>query len=574
MQYLIDQSQSVGGKSQWAGPRDNRGLALSPDRRFLYAGYNNPSSGDNPFQVRKIDTTIADYTDATVAILTGYRGKAIATDDVGRVYLAEGTKVAIFDAGLTTSLYEITGLTATEGVAVTRENGALVLYTSDRTVKTLTRWVLTEAAGGVSAATKTGLGGSGVLGLSAAPASNPRGVAIDLAGRIWVADLGDNKVFRVRADGTALTSVAVAKAMAIAFDGTQALVTQSTNRTIAVLDQETMAAVPGSPLTPPWAALALDPDGQSGGGALSGIAMGDGAFVYVSNEAGQTAGETSTYGRVDAESSPPGSDPFYTDASHDDNDPILVLVGPDRSPPTVVCGSADLAWHATNVTVSCQASDERSGLAVPADASFTLSTSVAPGTENPNAATASRVVCDAAGHCATAGPVAGHKVDRKAPDIQVASPAPDAVYVVKEAVGARYVCIDGGSGVAHCDGVLGDGRLIDTSRKGAFAFVVTATDNAGNTTQVSVPYTVVATLPDRVQPADLVLDVAAPGKVARGVSYSYTITVTNRGPRDATDVRAVSPVPAGTTFVSAIVSQGRRPPRRSAARGRRWPPSG
>jgi hypothetical protein len=88
---------------------------------------------------------------------------------------------------------------------------------------------------------------------------------------------------------------------------------------------------------------------------------------------------------------------------------------PDATPPTVVCDSADGAWHGGDVAVSCVASDSESGLADPADASFFLTTSVPAGTETTSAETDSRMVCDAAGNCATAGPVGGTMIDRKAP---------------------------------------------------------------------------------------------------------------------------------------------------------------
>src|SRR5688572_22573723 len=93
--YLIDTSQDTGGLSQFEWPRSNRGLGLSPDGRFLYVGYNepngNPASTEPDHQVRKVDTQVADVTDASVAILKRHRGKAIAVDDKGRVYLAEGS---------------------------------------------------------------------------------------------------------------------------------------------------------------------------------------------------------------------------------------------------------------------------------------------------------------------------------------------------------------------------------------------------------------------------------------------------------------------------------------------------
>jgi hypothetical protein len=68
VQYLIDQSQTILGSPQAAAPRDNRGLAISPDGQYLYAGYNNGP------EVRKIDLTQADYTTATVARTTVSRG--------------------------------------------------------------------------------------------------------------------------------------------------------------------------------------------------------------------------------------------------------------------------------------------------------------------------------------------------------------------------------------------------------------------------------------------------------------------------------------------------------------------
>ena len=65
---------------------------------------------------------------------------------------------------------------------------------------------------------------------------------------------------------------------------------------------------------------------------------------------------------------------------------------------------------------------------IPADASFVLTTSVANGVETANASTDSRVVCDVAGNCATAGPIAGNKIDRKAPVITLVTPADGATY--------------------------------------------------------------------------------------------------------------------------------------------------
>ncbi|MEO8078624.1 MAG: hypothetical protein ABI818_20030 [Acidobacteriota bacterium] len=51
----------------------------------------------------------------------------------------------------------------------------------------------------------------------------------------------------------------------------------------------------------------------------------------------------------------------------------------------------------------------------PADASFALVTAVGAGADDGHASSDGRHVCDLAGNCATAGPIAGNKIDWKAP---------------------------------------------------------------------------------------------------------------------------------------------------------------
>jgi probable HAF family extracellular repeat protein len=161
----------------------------------------------------------------------------------------------------------------------------------------------------------------------------------------------------------------------------------------------------------------------------------------------------------------------------------------DRKAPAVSCGAADGVWHASNVSIGCTASDGGSGLANAGDGSFSLSTSVAAGTETANALTGSRQVCDSVGNCATAGPISGNKIDRKPPVITLTSPT-NSVYLLHKAVAASFSCADGGAGVASCSGSVATGANIDTSSIGTRTFTVTATDAVGNSSSQTVSYTV------------------------------------------------------------------------------------
>jgi hypothetical protein len=80
-------------------------------------------------------------------------------------------------------------------------------------------------------------------------------------------------------------------------------------------------------------------------------------------------------------------------------------------------------------------------------------------------------------------------VDTVAPSIAIASPSP-ATYEFNQAVTAAYSCADSGSGIATCTAPVAPGGPIDTAAEGTHAFVVTATDAAGNQATTSVTYTV------------------------------------------------------------------------------------
>jgi endonuclease G len=126
----------------------------------------------------------------------------------------------------------------------------------------------------------------------------------------------------------------------------------------------------------------------------------------------------------------------------------------DTTAPDVTCATADGHWHGDNVQIACTSTDGGAGLAEPSDAAFMLSTNVAGGSDDANASTGSREVCDPFHNCRTVGPISGNMVDRKAPVITAsAAKADSSAYTAGEwtnqSVTVSYNCTDGaGSGVA------------------------------------------------------------------------------------------------------------------------------
>jgi hypothetical protein len=165
----------------------------------------------------------------------------------------------------------------------------------------------------------------------------------------------------------------------------------------------------------------------------------------------------------------------------------------DAVPPTVTCDAPGSAWYPANVSIQCTAIDTGSGLANRSDARFDLTTSVPGGSEDANASTNSREVCDAAGNCVTAGPIAGNKIDQKAPQLRFSQSADGAngwfvslpAATLGTATDANIAALDcqlngvdsGGSPTS------GEGRLTRTvaaSAEGRHAVECAARDAAGN----------------------------------------------------------------------------------------------
>ena len=210
-----------------------------------------------------------------------------------------------------------------------------------------------------------------------------------------------------------------------------------------------------SPVTIHW--TAVDPDDPGLPAPPDTVASTEGANVsYTSDQACDLAGNCAT-----------GS----------------LSISLDETAPFHNCAAPDGAWHAGDVTLACNGGDALSGLANSADASFSLSTSVAAGIETANASTDTHEVCDVAGNCSTAGPIAGNSIDKLAPQITVTTPAAGAVYLFRQPVPASFTCTDGGSGTGasgFCTGVPMAGGNVSTTTPGAQTFTVNSRDAVGN----------------------------------------------------------------------------------------------
>ncbi len=319
VQYLVDNSQEAFGRSQKVWPRRNRGIALSPDGKYLYLGYHH--GGNNQGEVRKIAVGITDdYARATFQVLQGPLGKALACDDKGRVYIADQGKILIYDENLDHLLLSIP-TPLCEGVCVVRESGDLILYSSDRQLGSITRWAIEEKGDTVASATRAGLDGTGQLFLEGA--TSLRNVEVDPSGNIWVADHEGGRVYRVSKDGKKVDKANIGTPFDIAFEGTRAYITRTKECIVTVMDADTMKVVGN--LSVPWDELELSPSGNNRIAALSGIVTVLGKGFFVTNESGQTGNQKSTYGRAD-EHTDFVSGKLYRDAYMDDNDPVLRAV--------------------------------------------------------------------------------------------------------------------------------------------------------------------------------------------------------------------------------------------------------
>ena len=213
----------------------------------------------------------------------------------------------------------------------------------------------------------------------------------------------------------------------------------------------------------------VSPGNTGGSSSGAGVSADAHSLVFTSSAPGIVAADDGA-----------GWDTFRVDSPLD--------VPADTTPPSISCEAATGGWHPANVTLACTAGDDGSGLADGADASFSMTTAVAEGTETADAATDSRQVCDLARNCATAGPFTGIGSIAGRRRSRVSAPADGQVAIVGDTLTAAYACDDAGSGVAACAGSVASGESFTVDAAGARTFTVEATDTAGNTSRSSVTW--------------------------------------------------------------------------------------
>jgi hypothetical protein len=170
-----------------------------------------------------------------------------------------------------------------------------------------------------------------------------------------------------------------------------------------------------------------------------------------------------------------------------------VALSVDRRSPSISCDSPDRSWQAANEAIACTASDGGSGLDDTGDRTFNLRTSVADGDEDASASTGSHRVCDAAGNCATAGPVDGLRIDREAPRLRVSQQPNgsngwfDTAPAELDAVGtddqlARVTCVADAGSPFRSTATAPKAATLQLTADGSHDVTCTAVDLAGNDT--------------------------------------------------------------------------------------------
>jgi hypothetical protein len=170
-----------------------------------------------------------------------------------------------------------------------------------------------------------------------------------------------------------------------------------------------------------------------------------------------------------------------------------VTVKIDKTKPEITGSRAPEAngngWNNTDVEVSfvcADTGDVQSGIATDTVAGATVSDEGAG-----QSVTNTGSCVDAAGNEADPATVSGINIDKTAPDVTIVTPEDGGSYTFKQTILANWFASDALSDIDTAVGTVPSGDPIDTSSLGAKSFTVTATDLAGNSSEVTASYDVV-----------------------------------------------------------------------------------
>lgn len=262
-----------------------------------------------------------------------------------------------------------------------------------------------------------------------------------------------------------------------------------------------------------------------------------------------------------------------------------IAFGVDNLAPTLSCtvpgATGPNGWYISAPAVSCAANDDYSGFAPGSPAANVgcdpgtnpdckvlignTSATLTPTVSGSGAAAQipQQTIQDLAGNISnTQGPYPT-PIDNTAPTFTAKFNASGTTFNVGQSVMGTFTCADSISGVAvcgpqtvsTCTGTPGMGLAsfntpvpIDTTAGAVGSHTVRAVDCAGNPSTTSVTYNVafgsaellIATLPNPL------------ASVKNGSNLTYKIAVLDIGPNAASNVVVTNPIPANTSYVSAI----------------------
>lgn len=324
--------------------------------------------------------------------------------------------------------------------------------------------------------------------------SSPFGVAVDLAGNIYIADTLNSRVQRIDgADGN-ITTVAAGtldrpQAVAVDSAGNVYIADTFNNRIqrVAISDGAVTTVASGTVTSPRGLAVATNGDlyiSDGLGGRVQRVAASDGAVTTVASGIAVPFGLS-----FDLEGNlfiaATNNNQIWRVAASDGG--VTAVAGGSLGQPSGVVVDAD-----GNLFIS----DTNNNRIQRVAASDGVITTVASGLGTPRTIALGNSGDLIVVNSAPSSVSRIESFDASRPEISVSSPLNNKAFANGTSLVARYSCNDsGGSGLVSCGGVLdgvaiADGDVIPAVSGGSRTLIVTATDKAGNTSEVAVPFTI------------------------------------------------------------------------------------